>query len=84
MTELGRRFVECFVAAMDDAGLPDDQEFRDAMRAYMEWAVGEILPYGSVDPARVTDGHSMPRWSWDGHRAAQCERELPASGTRDS
>ncbi|HEX6197725.1 MAG TPA: group II truncated hemoglobin [Jiangellaceae bacterium] len=70
MTDLGRRFVECFVAAMDDAGLPDDQEFRDAMRAYMEWAVSEILSYGLADPDQVQDGHPMPRWSWEGLQAA--------------
>ena len=31
MTDLGRRFVSCFVQAMDDAGLPPDPEFRAAM-----------------------------------------------------
>src|SRR3954454_16121983 len=38
ITDLGRRFVDCFVAAMDDAGLPPDPDFRAAMRGYMEWA----------------------------------------------
>jgi hemoglobin len=65
MGELGRRFVECFVAAADDAGLPDDPEFRAALRAYMEWAVGEVLSYGA-DAADVPAGLAMPRWSWDG------------------
>src|SRR5205823_1842250 len=27
MTEMGRRFVECFVRAMDDVQMPDDAEF---------------------------------------------------------
>jgi hemoglobin len=65
MTDLGRRFVECFVAAADDAGLPNDGEFRAALRAYMEWAVDEVLGYGSEE-ARVRVGLSMPRWTWDG------------------
>ena len=65
MGELGRRFVECFVAAADDAGLPDDLEFRSALRAYMQWAVDEVLSYGAED-ARVADGQAMPRWSWGG------------------
>jgi hemoglobin len=30
MNELGPRFLACFDAAMDDAGLPADQDFRDA------------------------------------------------------
>src|ERR1700689_2263871 len=37
--ELGSRFVECFVTAADDAGLPSDAEFRQGLRSYMEWAV---------------------------------------------
>ena len=65
MGELGRRFVECFVAAADDAGLPDDLEFRRALRAYMQWAVDDVLSYGAED-ARVADGLAMPRWSWWG------------------
>jgi hemoglobin len=65
MEDLGRRFVDCFVAAADDAGLPADPEFRDALRAYMEWAVAEVLSYSPVD-AVVPTGLPMPRWSWDG------------------
>jgi hemoglobin len=63
--EFGARFVRCFVQAADDAGLPDDPELRNALRAYMEWAVGEveaISPIGST----VEAGLVMPKWSWDG------------------
>ena len=45
MGDLGRRFVDCFLAAADDAGLPQDAEFRAALRAYMEWAVGDVLAW---------------------------------------
>lgn len=62
MGDLGRRFVDCFAA---DAGLPDDPEFRAALRAYMHWAVEEVLSYSPRD-ATVPDGLAMPRWSWDG------------------
>ncbi len=65
LSDLGRRFVECFVQAADDAQLPDDPEFRSALRAYMEWAVDEILAYPDHDTV-VPEGLSMPRWSWDG------------------
>ena len=63
--DFGPRFVACFVQAADDAGLPDDPAFRAGLRAYMEWAVGEVLPYsphGSRVPARLP----VPRWGWDG------------------
>ena len=65
MTDLGQRFVACFVAAADDAGLPDDADFRAALRAYMEWAVADVLVYSPVD-ARVPADVGMPRWDWDG------------------
>ena len=65
MSDLGRRFVDCFVHAADDAGLPADAEFRAALRAYMEWAVAEVLLYPDPDRA-IPAGTPMPRWSWDG------------------
>lgn len=66
--DLGQRFFACFVQAMDDAELPDDPEFRRSLRAYMEWAVGDVMAYsprGSTVPATMP----MPRWSWDGLEA---------------
>jgi len=65
MGDLGRRFVDCFVAAADDAGLPEDAGFRAALRAYMEWAVADVLVYAPYD-AVVPAGVPVPRWSWDG------------------
>lgn len=55
--DLGERFVACFVQAADDAGLPDDPDFRDSLRRYMEWAVQEVLsysPHGAKVPAGLT------------------------------
>lgn len=63
--DLGRRFVACFDLAMDDAGLPADEDFRAAMHAYMVWAVDGILTYSPVD-AQVPAGLPMPHWTWDG------------------
>jgi hemoglobin len=65
MGGLGRRFVECFVGAIDDAGLPDDAEFRATMRAYMRWAVDEVLLYPD-DDSTVPPNLSLPHWSWNG------------------
>jgi hemoglobin len=65
MTDLGRRFVDCFVAAADDAQLPDDPEFRAALRAYMVWAVDDVLTY-SPEGAVVPPDVPMPHWDWDG------------------
>jgi hemoglobin len=63
LTDLGRRFVACFVAAADDAGLPEDPEFRAALRSYMEWAVADVLGY---EDTVIPDRLPMPRWTWDG------------------
>src|ERR1700678_2377312 len=65
MSDLGRRFVDCFLSAADDAGLPEDSEFRAALRAYMEWAVAEVLVYGPPGTA-VQPGLPMPHWTWEG------------------
>ena len=61
----GTRFVACFVQAADDAGLPDDADLRAALRAYMGWAVAEVL---SISPPgeQAPDGLPVPRWGWNG------------------
>ncbi|MDP9100574.1 MAG: group II truncated hemoglobin [Actinomycetota bacterium] len=65
LSDLSRRFVDCFVAAADDAGLPDDPAFRAALRAYMEWATAEFNR-NPADAAAVPQGLATPRWGWDG------------------
>jgi hemoglobin len=67
--DLGHRFVACFVQAADDAGLPEDPDFRAALSGYMEWAVGEVLSYSPRDP-RVPDDLAVPRWGWNGLESA--------------
>ena len=64
-SDLGERFLACFLAAIDDAELPRDEDLRAALRAYMEWAVDEVMSY-SPREATVPNGMGMPRWSWDG------------------
>lgn len=69
MSDLARRFTDCFMLAADDAGLPADPRFRAALRAYMEWAVGDVAlshPNDTEVPADLR----VPAWSWDGLVAA--------------
>lgn len=63
--DLGTRFASCFMQAADDAGLPDDPDFRAGLRSYIDWAVGEVMSY-SPPGAQVPDGLPVPRWSWNG------------------
>jgi hemoglobin len=65
MGDLGERFLRCFDAAANDAGLPADPDFRDALHAYMRWAVDDVLSYSPPDTV-VAPGAAMPRWDWDG------------------
>ena len=65
--DYGPRFVACFMQAADDVGLPDDPDFRAALRSYMVWATEEVVSYapqGSEVPADLP----VPRWSWSGPR----------------
>ena len=51
--------------AADDAGWPDDPEFRAAIRAYIDWAVDTVaLSHPGDDD--IPAGLPLPRWSWDG------------------
>jgi hemoglobin len=63
--DLGERFLSCFVLAADDAGLPADPELRETLRAYMRWAVDEVMGYNTAD-AVVEELLPTPHWSWDG------------------
>jgi hemoglobin len=68
--DLGARFLDCFLGAIDDAGLPDDVAFRSALRAYMEWALADVHAYnpkGSTVPAALP----VPHWGWDGPEVGQ-------------
>lgn len=63
MSDLGRRFVSCFVAALDDAGVPDDPRLRTALEGYIRWAVDDVLVWSDAMPP---EGLPMPHWSWEG------------------
>jgi hemoglobin len=63
LSDLNRRFVACFVQAMDDAGLPAEPDFRAVMRGYLEWAVGAVSDEHAAQPPADAP---VPRWSWDG------------------
>ena len=67
--DLGELFLACFVGAMDDANLPSNREFRDALRSYMAWAVDEVVSYAPAK-SKVTLGLPVPRWGWEGLQAA--------------
>lgn len=70
--DFGPRFVACFMQAADDAGLPDDPDFRAQLRAYMKWATEEVVSYAPAT-AQVAPGMQVPRWGWNGRKVAILE-----------
>jgi hemoglobin len=63
--EWGDRFEACFIQGMDDARLPEDPEFRKAMRDYIHWATRMVNQYSPVG-STVERDLPMPHWTWDG------------------
>ena len=51
---------------MDDAQLPDDPAFREAMNAYMRWAVDTVALAHPDGADGIAPSAAMPRWGWDG------------------
>jgi hemoglobin len=57
------RFATLMSRAADDAGLPDDPEFRAAFVGYVEW--GTRLALGNSQPgAQVVEEAPVPKWGW--------------------
>jgi hemoglobin len=57
------RFASLMSLAADDAGMPDDPEFRSALVAYLEW--GTRLAFAnSQDDAEIIEHAPVPRWAW--------------------
>ena len=57
------RFVTLLSRAAEDAGLPDDPEFRAAIMGYAEW--GTRLAVHNSQPGAETVPHApVPRWGW--------------------
>jgi hemoglobin len=57
------RFASLMSLAADDAGLPDDPEFRAAFVGYVEWGTRLAL-HNSQSGAEVVEEAPVPRWGW--------------------
>jgi hemoglobin len=68
ITEAQRqRFVELYLESLDEAGLPDDAPFRDAVRSHLEF--GSQVAVQNSNAATDADLHPLrhvPRWTWPG------------------
>jgi hemoglobin len=57
------QFVTLLSRAADDAGLPDDPEFRAALMGYAEWGTRLAVDNSQPD-AQVVEHAPVPRWGW--------------------
>ena len=57
------RFAATMSLALDDAGLPDDPEFRAAVMAYVEWGT-RLAQQNSQPGAELVEQAPVPRWRW--------------------
>ena len=64
LTEIQRRrWLDMMLDAADEAGLPDDPEFRSAFVAYLEWGTRLALANSQPDAAPPPEA-PVPRWGW--------------------
>ena len=63
--EMDRLALACFVAALDDAGIPDDPRLRSTLTDYFAWGIAE-LNHAHEAVEDVPDDLRLPTWSWDG------------------
>ena len=61
--EQRHRFAATVSLALDDAGLPDDPEFRAAVIGYVEWGT-RLAMLNSQPGAEVVEQAPVPRWGW--------------------
>ncbi|MDQ1630409.1 MAG: hemoglobin [Frankiaceae bacterium] len=57
------RWAQLIASAADEAGLPDDPEFRSAFVAYVEWG-SRIAKVNSAVGATPPLAAPMPHWGW--------------------
>ena len=57
------RWASLIAASADEAGLPDDPEFRSAFVAYIEWGT-RIARANSAPAANPPTNFPTPRWGW--------------------
>jgi hemoglobin len=65
--EQRQRFVELYVAAMDLADLPDNQEFREAIRSHVDFGSKVAMQNSHAETDdELHPLREVPRWTWAG------------------
>jgi len=65
--EQRRRFVELYMAALDEADMPDDEPFRAAIRSHVEFGSQVAMQNSNADSDdELHPLREVPRWTWSG------------------
>jgi hemoglobin len=65
--EQRERFVELYMAALDEAGMPDDEPFRAAVREHVEFGSKVAMQNSNAKTdAELNPLREVPRWTWEG------------------
>jgi hemoglobin len=54
----------CFVKALDDAQIPDEEPLRTNLIDWFRWS-SNLVTYG-FEHQQITDDLRLPKWSWSG------------------
>jgi hemoglobin len=65
--EQRRRFVQLYMAAIDASDLPDDDEFREAIRSHVEFGSKVAMQNSHAESEEELHPlREVPRWTWRG------------------
>jgi hemoglobin len=65
--EQRNRFVKLYMAAFDASGLPDDEEFREAIRSHVEFGSTVAMQNSHAETEdQLHPLRDVPRWTWPG------------------
>ena len=65
--EQRQRFVDLYMAALDEAGMPDDEPFRSAVREHVEFGTRVAMQNShATTDADVHPLNEVPHWTWTG------------------
>ena len=65
--EQRQRFVELYMAALDEADMPDDEPFREAVRTHVEFGSQVAMQNSNADSEdELHPLRDVPRWTWSG------------------
>jgi hemoglobin len=65
--EQRQRFAELYMESLDDAGMPADPAFRDAVREHVEFGTRVAMQNSRAKTeAELHPLREVPRWTWSG------------------